>query len=195
MISFLKGILIEKSPNEVIIDVGGVGYQVYIPLSTYSRIGNFREPIELFIYTHLREDSLSLFGFLTKEEKEIFTKLISISGVGPKLALNILSGIGPSELEEAVKKNDFNRLTAIPGIGRKTALRIALELQEKFEKKEKILASPKLREKEEIISALINLGFKRKEVENIVDETINSFPEGTKFEKLFQESLKKLSKL
>jgi len=195
MISFLKGILIDKSPNEITVEVGGVGYQVFIPLSTYSKIGNFKEPVELFIYTHLREDSLSLFGFLTKEEKEIFTKLISISGIGPKLALNILSGIGPAELEEAVKKNDFTRLTAIPGIGRKTALRIALELQEKFEEKEKILASPQSKEKEEIISALINLGFKRKEVEDIVDKTINSFPEGTEFEKLFQESLKKLSKL
>jgi Holliday junction DNA helicase RuvA len=195
MISFLKGILIEKSPNELTIDVGGVGYHVYIPLSTYSNIGNSREPIELFIYTHLREDSLSLYGFLTKEEKEIFTKLISISGIGPKLAINILSGIGPEELQEAVRKNDVSRLTAIPGIGRKTALRIALELQEKLEEKERILATPQTKEKEEIISALTNLGFKRKEVERIVEDTIKIFPEGTKFEKLFQESLKKLSKL
>ncbi|MCP2520940.1 Holliday junction branch migration protein RuvA [SCandidatus Aminicenantes bacterium Aminicenantia_JdfR_composite] len=195
MISFLKGILLDKSPNEVTIDVGGVGYQVFIPLSTYSKIGNFKEPVELFIYTHLRDDCISLFGFFTKEEKEIFTKLISISGIGPKLALNILSGLGPEELEEAIRKNDFTRLTAIPGIGRKTALRIALELQEKFEEKKRVLTSPESKEKEEIISALINLGFKRKEVEKIVDDTINSFPKGTEFEKLFQESLKKLSKL
>ncbi len=195
MISFLKGILIDKSPNEITIDVGGVGYQVFIPLSTYSQIGNSQETVELFIYTHLREDSLSLFGFFTKEEKEIFIKLISISGIGPKLAINILSGIGPNELQEAVRKNDLIRLTSIPGIGRKTALRIAIELQEKFEEKEKILASPKSKEKEEIISALMNLGFKRKEVEEVVDETIKVFPKGTKFEELFQESLKKLSKI
>ncbi|MFQ6082045.1 MAG: Holliday junction branch migration protein RuvA [Candidatus Aminicenantia bacterium] len=195
MISFLKGILLDKTPNEVVIDVGGVGYQVYIPLSTYSKIGNSSEPVKLFIYTHLREDSLSLFGFSTKKEKEIFVKLISISGIGPRLAINILSGIGPDELKEAVRNNDLDRLSSIPGIGKKTALRIALELQEKFEEKEKILVSPELKEREEIISALMNLGFKRKEVQKVVDETIKTFSLKTGFEKLFQESLKRMAKV
>ena len=137
MIAYLKGNLIKKSTNQAIIDVGGVGYCVWIPLSTYLKLGILNETMELFIYTHLTDNSLSLYGFSTEEEREIFLKLISISGIGPKLALNILSGIEASDLEDAIRKSDVARISLIPGIGKKTALRIAVELQEKLEKKER----------------------------------------------------------
>ena len=195
MISYLKGILIQKSPNQITLDIGGVGYCALIPLSTYFKLGPLNETVELFIYTHLTDNSLSLYGFFTKDEREIFMKLISISGIGPKLALNILSGIGPSELEDAIKRNDIARISLIPGIGKKTAFRIALELQEKIEKKEKVLATRDSKEKEDLISALMNLGFKRKEVENIVDETIKDFSSEAGFEKLLRESLGRLAKI
>jgi len=195
MISYLKGNLIHKSPEKVTIDVGGVGYCALIPLSTYFKLGELNKPVELLIYTHLTDNSLSLFGFYSEDEREIFMKLISISGIGPKLALNTLSGIGPSDLKEAVKKSDVTRISLIPGIGKKTALRIALELQEKIEKKEKILATKDSKEKEDLISALINLGFKRKEVEIIVSETIKSLSSEAGFEKLLRECLKRMAKI
>jgi len=195
MIAYLKGNLIQKSPNQITLDIGGVGYCVLIPLSTYFKLGNLNQQAELFIYTHLTDNSLSLYGFSTEDEREIFMKLISISGIGPKLALNILSGIGPSELEEAIKSNDVGRISLIPGIGKKTALRIALELQEKIEKKEKLLAAKASPEREDLISALMNLGFKRKELEIIVDETIKDISIEAGFEKLLRQSLKKLAKI
>lgn len=195
MISYLKGNLIQKSPNQITLDIGGVGYCVLIPLSTYFNLGDLNEPVELFIYTHLTDNSLSLYGFSTEEEKGTFLKLINISGIGPKLALNILSGIGTSDLEDAIRRNDVARISLIPGIGKKTALRIALELQEKIEKKEELISARGSEEKEDIISALMNLGFRRKEVESIVDETIKTYSLEAGCEKLLRESLKKLSKI
>jgi Holliday junction DNA helicase RuvA len=195
MISYLKGNLIHKSPEKVTIDVGGVGYCALIPLSTYFKLGELNEPVELLVYTHLTDNALSLYGFYAEDEREIFMKLISISGIGPKLALNTLSGIGPTDLKEAVKKNDVARISLIPGIGKKTALRIALELQEKIEKKEKLLATKDSKEKEDLISALTNLGFKRREVEITVNETIKSFSSEAGFEKLLRECLKKMAKI
>lgn len=195
MIAYLKGNLIKKSPNYVILDIGGVGYRAWIPLSTYLNIGNLNEVVGIFIYTHLTDNSLSLYGFSTEEEKDIFLKLISISGIGPKLALNILSGIGASDLEEAIRQSDVDRISLIPGIGKKTALRIALELQEKLEKKEKVLASKDSQEKEDLISALMNLGFKRKEIETIVNEAIKTYGLKAGFETLLRESLKRMAKV
>lgn len=195
MIAYLKGNLIKKSTNQAILDVGGVGYRVWIPLSTYLQLGNINETMELLIYTHLTDNSLLLYGFSTEEEKEIFLKLISISGIGPKLALNILSGIEASDLEDAIRKSDVARISLIPGIGKKTALRIALELQEKLEKKEKVLEAPGFEEKEDLISTLMNLGFKRKEVESVVDETIKSLSLDAGFEILLRESLKRMAKI
>jgi len=195
MISFLKGNLIHKAPEKVTIDISGVGYCALIPLSTYFKLGQLNEPVELFIYTHLTDNSLSLYGFYTEDEREIFMKLISISGIGPKLALNTLSGIGPADLKEAVKRSDVARISLIPGIGKKTALRIALELQEKFEKKEKILATKDSKEKQDLISALTNLGFKRREVEIIVNETMKTFSPEAGFEKLLRECLKRMAKV
>jgi Holliday junction DNA helicase RuvA len=195
MIAYLKGILIQKTPNQIILDIGGVGYSAWIPLSTYLKLGSINETAELFIYTHLTDNSLSLYGFSTEEEKDIFLKLISITGIGPKLGLNILSGIEASDLEDAIRKSDVARISLIPGIGKKTALRIALELQEKLDKKEKLLAVKGSQEKEDLISALMNLGFRRKEVERIVDETINTFSVEAGFEELLRESLKKMAKV
>ncbi|TEU07761.1 MAG: Holliday junction branch migration protein RuvA [Candidatus Aminicenantes bacterium] len=195
MIAYLKGNLIKKSTSQAILDVSGVGYCVWIPLSTYLKLGNLNETMELFIYTHLTDNSLSLYGFSTEEEREIFLKLISISGIGPKLALNILSGIEASDLEDAIRKSDVARISLIPGIGKKTALRIAVELQEKLEKKERALVASGFEEKEDLISALMNLGFKRKEVETVVDEAIKSLSLEAGFEKLLRDSLKRMAKL
>ncbi len=195
MIAYLKGILIQKSTNQVILDVGGVGYRAWIPLSTYLKLGSVDETVELYIYTHLTDNSLSLYGFSSDEEKEIFLKLISISGIGPKLALNILSGIEASDLEDAIKRSDVARIALIPGIGKKTALRIAVELQEKLEMKEKVLEAEGFQEKEDLISALMNLGFKRREVEKAVEDTIKAHSPEADFETLLRESLKKMAKL
>ena len=195
MIAYLKGNLIKKSTSQAILDVGGVGYCVWIPLSTYLKLGILNETMELFIYTHLTDNSLSLYGFSTEEEREIFLKLISISGIGPKLALNILSGIEASDLEDAIRKSDVARISLIPGIGKKTALRIAVELQEKLEKKERALVASGFEEKEDLISALMNLGFKRKEVETVVDEAIKTLSLEAGFEKLLRDSLKRMAKL
>ena len=195
MIAYLKGNMIHKSPNQITLDTGGVGYCVWIPLSTYLKLGDLNDTVELFIYTHVTDNSLSLYGFSSEGEKEIFLKLISISGIGPKLILNILSGIEASDLENAIKRSDVARISIIPGIGKKTALRIALELQEKLEKKEKVLGATGSEEKEDLISALMNLGFRRKEVERIVDETIQSLSAEAGFEKLLRESLKRMAKI
>jgi Holliday junction DNA helicase RuvA len=195
MIAHLKGNMIQKSSNQVVIDVGGVGYRVWIPLSTYLKLGELNETVELFVYTHVTDNSLSLYGFSSEEEREIFLKLISISGIGPKISLNILSGIEASDLEDAIRRSDVARISLVPGIGKKTALRIAVELQEKLEEKEKVLQVKGFQEKEDLISALMNLGFKRKEVERIVDETIRTFSSDAGFEKLLRESLKRMAKI
>lgn len=195
MIAYLKGNLIQKKSNQVILDIRGVGYCAWIPLSTYLKLGNLDETVELFIYTHMTDNSLSLYGFCTEEERAIFLKLISISGIGPKIALNILSGIEASDLEDAIRRSDIVRISLIPGIGKKTAMRIALELQEKLEKKAKVLEAKSFQEREDLISALMNLGFKRREVEEIIDETIKVFSVDAGFEKLLRESLKRLAKV
>jgi len=195
MIGYLKGNLIQKSLNQVILDIGGVGYCAWIPISTYLELGEINENVELFIYTHMTDNSLALYGFFTEKERDLFMKLIGISGIGPKVALNILSGIGVSDLEEAIRQSDVTRISLIPGIGKKTAMRIALELQEKLEKKEKVLHVKGFQEREDLISALMNLGFRRKEVEKIVDETIKTFTVEAGFEQLLRESLKKLAKV
>jgi Holliday junction DNA helicase RuvA len=195
MIAYLKGILISKSPGQVIIDTGGVGYRATIPLSTYFKLGEIREPAELLIYTHMTDDSLSLFGFAAEEEKDMFLKLIGISGIGPKLAINILSGIEPRDLEEAIRKSDVARIALVPGIGKKTALRITMELQDKLEKKEKLLAAKGSPEREDLVSALLNMGFRRKEVEQVVDQAMGAQTPGAGFEKLLRDCLKRLAKI
>ena len=195
MIAFLKGRLIEKKSDQAVLDVQGVGYRAGIPLSTYLKLGEIGETAELFIYTHVTDNSLSLYGFHSEEEREIFLKLISISGIGPKIALNILSGIEVSDLKDAIKQSDVARISLVPGIGKKTAMRIALELQEKLIESEKLLEVEGSQEKEDTISALMNMGFKRKEVERIIDETIKALSPDADFDALLREGLKRLAKI
>jgi Holliday junction DNA helicase RuvA len=195
MIAYLKGVLVHKSPGQVIIETGGVGYRAMIPLSTYFKLGEVREPAELLIYTHLTDDSLSLYGFAAQEEKDMFLKLIGISGIGPKLAMNILSGIEPGDLEEAIRKSDVARIALVPGIGKKTALRITMELQDKLETKEKLLGAKGSPEREDLVSALLNMGFRRREVERVVDQAIAARKPEAGFENLLRDCLKRLAKL
>lgn len=195
MIGYLKGTLVEKKTNQLIIDCNGVGYLASVPLSVYLKAGNPGDEVEILIYTHMTDNSLTLFGFFSEDEKDLFLKLISISGIGPKIALNILSGIGVSDLEEAISQGDVARISLIPGIGKKTAMRIALELQEKLALKQKILKSSSLQEREDLISAFVNMGFKRREVEKIVDETIKTHTMEAGLDKLLREGLKLLAKI
>ncbi len=195
MIAYLKGKILKKKPGEVVVETGGVGYSLLIPLSTYFKLGEEGNPVELLVYTHLTDDSLQLFGFLTEEEKSLFLKLISISGIGPKMAINILSGIDPREMEEAVRETNVTRLSMIPGIGKKTALRVIMELADKMEKKEKVLSRRESKEREDLISALVNLGFRRKESEQVVDLTIGSLGTQAGFDTLLRECLKKMSRI
>lgn len=170
MIAYLSGLLLKKTPDSVIIDAGGIGYEVIVPLSTFCSLPEKNQRVNLNIYTHVREDALVLFGFGTELEKEIFLMLTSVSGIGPKLSVNILSGIGPQELLEAMAGGDARRLRAIPGVGKKTAERIALELKDRASKAlgyQDILPGPvpdseEKRLIEDAFSALLNLGYSAK---------------------------------
>ncbi len=195
MIARLKGTILQKQPNRVVIDVGGVGYAAAIPLSTFFKLDEAGRPAELLIHTHMTDSAISLFGFSSVEERDLFLKLIGISGIGPKLAMNILSGIETAELEDAVRRTDVARISLVPGIGKKTALRIAMELQDKLEKKEQVLSAHASKEKEDLLSALMNLGFRRKEVERTVDQVISDTPASSGFEKLLRECLKRMAKV
>ncbi len=195
MIAYLKGTLIHKTPGHVIVDTGGVGYAAAVPLGTYFKLGEVGETVELLIHTHVTDDALTLFGFDSQEEKGMFLKLIGISGIGPKLAMNILSGIGPADLAEAVRKSDLARLALVPGIGKKTALRITMELQDKLESKEKLLAAKASPEKEDLVSALLNMGFRSKEAERVADQAIAALKPDAGFEKLLRDCLRRLAKL
>jgi Holliday junction DNA helicase RuvA len=195
MIAYLRGTLLLKTPGRVILETGGVGYDVAIPVSSFAQLGEPGGLVELYIHTHLSDDALSLFGFVTQDEKGMFLKLIGVSGIGPKLALNILSGIAPGDLEEAIRGSDLARISLIPGIGKKTALRLTMELQDKLEAKEKLLSAKGSPEKEDLLSALQNMGFRRKEAERAVDQTIAASKPGTEFEKLLRDCLKRLAKI
>ena len=133
MIAYLRGTLLEKHPNQAIVETGGVGYDVHIPVSTFSALAEAGSEVRLRIYTHVREDSLALFGFFTAEEKSIFERLISISGIGPKLAITVLSGLATADLISAIRNGEVAQLVRIPGVGKKTAERIVLELKDKVE--------------------------------------------------------------
>jgi Holliday junction DNA helicase RuvA len=195
MIGYLRGRVKRKQTDRIILDVQGVGYSVGIPLSTYLRMGEVGNEVELSVHTHVTDNSMALYGFSSEAEKETFLKLISISGIGPKIALNILSGIEVSDLEEAIRNSDITRISLVPGIGKKTAMRIALELQEKLTEKEKVFRAGMSQEREDLLSALINMGFKRKEVERIVDATIQEHKDEAEFETLLRESLRQLARL
>ena len=194
MIAHLKGILLQKSPARLVVDCHGVGYAAAIPLSTFLRVGEEGEPVELYIHTHLTDNALSLFGFLTEEEKELFLKLIAVSGIGPKLAMSVLSGMDTDTLAEAVRTSDVARIALVPGIGKKTALRIAMELADKIDKKEKVLKARGSKETEDLVSTLLNMGFRRKEIEPVVESVVRE-SKGASFETLLRDCLKALSKV
>jgi len=195
MIAYIKGTLIHKTPGHVVVETGGVGYAAAVPVSSYARLGEVGATVELHVHTHLSDDALALYGFLAADEKDMFLKLIGISGIGPKLALNVLSGIAPGDLAEAVRSSDVARISLVPGIGKKTALRITMELQDKLEKKEKLLAAKGSPEKEDLLSALLNMGFRHKEAERAVDQTMSAHKPGVEFEKLLRNALSRLAKL
>jgi Holliday junction DNA helicase RuvA len=196
MIGQLRGRLAEKRPNQVLVDVGGVGYLVQIPLSTYAALGELHTEVTLLIHTHVREDALALYGFVSAREKHFFELLLSTSGVGPTLALKILSGMNVEELIPAIRGGDLARLTRIPGVGRKTAERIVVELKDKlevvaFEAGKPAPASPAGIEAD-VVSALVNLGYDGRAAETAVGEAKREAGAGN-FEKLLRAALQSLS--
>lgn len=192
MIGQLRGALIDKRPNQVILDVSGVGYQVQVPLSTFAGLGPLHAEVILLIHTHLREDQIALYGFLTAREKQCFELLISASGVGPNLALKILSGMSLDELVPAVRKGDIVQLRRIPGVGQKTAERIVVELRDKLAAVE--LAGPSKQPphsqvESDVSSALVNLGYEIRSVEKTVEQLRG---QSWDFDRLLRAALQKL---
>jgi len=189
MIHYLKGILEYKSPAFIIVEVGGVGYEINIPLSSFDLLPPEGKEIKINTYLHWRENGLTLYGFVTQEERDFFGLLISISKIGPKSALRIVSRISPSEFKRAIKKGDLATLTHVPGIGGKTAQRLILELKERVEEEE-IVEPGKETIIKDTLSALISLGYTRKEAEKAVKEALRSTEEGVDLAGLIREALR-----
>ena len=197
MIAHLSGRILRKGPQEVVIEAAGVGYRVSIPLSTFYRLAEEAGEASLRIHTHVREDTLQLFGFLTAREQELFERLISVSGVGPRLATSILSGIETDELTAALRDSDVARLTRIPGVGKKTAERLVVELKDKMPPPGAATDEEPRRAsggttKDDLVSALANLGYSRPEAERGADKALREGPNG-RFEDLLRRSLRVLS--
>jgi len=198
VIAHLRGRLFDKQPNRIVIDVNGVGYDVSVPLSTFYGLGDEGHEIALRIHTHVREDALSLYGFATALELTVFERLIGISGIGPKLALAVLSGIETPELVRAIERGDVARLTAIPGVGKKTSERIVLELKDRLPKTVAVAAAnvvpdvPVLRD--DLLSALINLGYHRPLAEKAVDAALKAAGRDAGFERTLKQALRELAK-
>jgi Holliday junction DNA helicase RuvA len=197
MIAFLRGKLLEKHPNQVIVETGGVGYDVMIPISTFSTLSDVGAEVALRIYTHVREDALSLFGFLTPEEKTLFEKLISVSGIGPTLAIKVLSGLATAAIIDAIRGGHVEQLVRIPGVGKKTAERMVLELKDKLEGLGAGAGTPGISIKSEpalsgieqdVLSALLNLGCQRVAAEAAVRKAKAADP-GSAFEPMFRRAL------
>ncbi len=199
MIARLAGMLAEKAPGRVIVDVQGVGYDVQVPLSTFYVVGELGTAVTLRVHTHVREDMIALYGFATTLEQELFERLISISGIGPKLALSVLSGIEPPDLVRAIKAQDVARLTAIPGVGKKTAERIGLELKDRMPPSLQAAADtlkPPAAEdqlRDDLLSALVNLGYQRVPAEKAIDRELQRIPDAP-FEDALRAVLRALMK-
>ncbi len=200
MIAHVRGIVLEKHPNQVIVDVQGVGYDLTIPVSTFTALPDAGQEVRLRVHTHVREDALTLFGFSTAEEKTLFEKLISVSGIGPKLAVTILSGMAATELVTAIRKGDLQMLVRIPGIGKKTAERMVLELREKLDMltgavtSSTVAGKPKssfTADEEDVLSALMNIGATRASAESAVLKA-KSETQAVDFESLFRVALRLL---
>jgi Holliday junction DNA helicase RuvA len=196
VIAHLRGRVLRKAPQEVVVDVSGVGYRVTIPVSTFYRLGDEGTEVSLLTHTHVREDVLALFGFLTAGEQDLFEKLISVAGVGPKLAINVLSGIEAPDLAAALKTSDVARLTRIPGVGKKTAERLILELKDKMPILLPATEPPSAETggtpKDDLLSALVHLGYSRPEAERGVDRALKE-EGGGRFEDLLRRTLRILS--
>jgi holliday junction DNA helicase RuvA len=196
MIGLLRGRLLEKRPNQVILDVGGVGYLVAVPLSTFATLGDLHAEVTLLIHTHVREDALALYGFLSAREKHLFELLLGASGVGPTLALKILSGMNVEELVPALRSGDLAKLTKIPGVGRKTAERMVVELKDKLEgvtvEAEKPVAASSAGVEADVKSALLNLGYDERTASAALVEAKRTAGVAN-FEKLLRAALAALS--
>jgi Holliday junction DNA helicase RuvA len=202
VIAHLRGRIFEKHPNRLVVDVNGVGYEVFVPLSTFYGLGEPGADLSLRIHTHVREDALTLYGFATLLEQELFERLISVSGIGPKVALAVLSGIEPQELLRAIERADLARLTAIPGVGKKTSERIVLELKDRLPRAQAVVAAlgetasetPVVRD--DVLSALVNLGYHRPLAEKAVDAAIRLLGQSPDagFERLLKTALRELAK-
>lgn len=195
MIAQIRGRLLRKQPQEAVVDVSGVGYRVTIPLSTFYRIGEPGAEVTLLTHTHVREDALALFGFLTAVEQTLFERLIGVSGVGPKLAVSILSGIEAPELAQALRSSDLARLTRIPGVGKKTAERLVLELKDKLQD---VSAAAEAEAApggaaDDIVSALLHLGYSRPEAERAAERAMREHGE-SRFEDLLRFALQAVSR-
>ena len=198
MIAHLKGKLTHKSPVAIIIDVNGVGYQVFVPLSTFYALPELESEISLGIHTHMREEALKLFGFYTIDEKIIFEKLITINKVGPKLALTILSGMPPADILSTINSNDIVKLSTIPGIGRKTAERLILEMRDKLDGLSLDFVATKNPSPEkglfdDALSALVNLGYKKSQAELALKKVYAESAEYNSIENLIKDSLNLVS--
>ena len=200
MIARISGILIQKSVTHCVVDVHGTGYRIIVPLSTFYELPKEDQPVVLHVHTHVREDAISLYGFHTREEREVFQMMISVSGIGPKLAVNILSGIAAGELVRAVTEEDLKRLTGIPGVGKKTAERMILELKEKAAKLGRddvtvctVAVKTGDQVKEDALSALVNLGYKGSAVKDVVDRIMRKAPETPSLDQLLKQALRTLA--
>jgi holliday junction DNA helicase RuvA len=207
MIAHLSGTLLSKQATSVILDVSGVGYEVTIPLSTFYDLEDLGSTVQLRIYTHVREDALQLYGFKTARERELFLKLISVSGIGPKLGITLLSGMSADEMIASIRTNNLARLTLIPGVGRKTAERLIMELREKVAElssaqlEEELGAKPELGAEStadtiraDALSALLNLGYQRSGAEKSIDAALSEGGDIT-VESVLRRSLKKLARV
>jgi len=201
MIARINGLLISKSVSHLIVDINGLGYRVFVPLTTFYELPDEGQKVTLHIHTHVKDDSINLFGFYRYEDKVVFQLMISVSGIGPKLAMNIMSGISAEELTHAVSKGDLNRLVRIPGVGKKMAERMILELRDKLIKLEPFATSVDESisyagadaTREDALSALINLGYKSQAATDALDKTINECTEPLSLEALLKKTLKILA--
>ena len=194
MIGRLTGRLASKAPDHVLLEVGGVGYLVHIPLSTFYDLPEQESPASLWIHTHVREDALALFGFLTEREKSLFLLLLGVTGIGPRVALTVLSGMPPTELVEALRNKDARKLVAVPGVGKKTADRMVLELADKVANlaPETPAGETAAVAADDVVSALVNLGYRRAEAERAVD-AISRIGPPKDFGEFLKEALKRLT--
>jgi Holliday junction DNA helicase RuvA len=197
VIAQISGILAHKVAGEIVVDVGGIGYQIFIPLNVFYKLPELGASVSLYIYTHLREDALQLFGFQEQGEKQVFLQLTNVTGIGPKLALNILSGIPADDLARAVKDGDQLRLVSIPGVGKKLAERMIVELRDKFATMQPAPSETLVQDRgsqlaQDAVSALVNLGYRKNEVEKNVRDSMQSGK--PTLEEVIKEVLRRMSR-